>query len=177
MTQIHIETERLIIREFVMGDWKVVQQYASDPEVIKYMEWGPNTEKQTRDFVKMTIDAQNDPERTSYDFAVVEKETGKMIGACAIYVKSKVHRVGESGYVFDRSAWGKGYATETNKIILKFGFEKLNLHRIQATCDVLNLASANVLKKSGMSFEGNLRDNMHVRGRYRTSSMYSIIEP
>lgn len=177
MTPVHIETERLIIREFSMCDWQFVHSYAVLDDVVRYMEWGPNTEKETRDFVKMTVESQENSDRTAYDLAVVEKSTGKMVGATAIYIKSQIHKVGEMGYVFHPDAWGKGYATEVTKAILEFGFQTLDLHRIQATCDVLNEASAHVLRKSGMTFEGNMRDNMFVRGRYRTSSLYSILEP
>ena len=60
------------------------------------------------------------------------------------------------GYCLSRDSWGQGYATETAKGLLSFGFSQLRLHRIFATCDPANLASARVLEKSGMQLEGDV---------------------
>jgi [ribosomal protein S5]-alanine N-acetyltransferase len=50
-----LETERLLLREYKETDFEAVQLYASNPEVVRYMEWGPNTEKDTRQFLQMRI--------------------------------------------------------------------------------------------------------------------------
>jgi RimJ/RimL family protein N-acetyltransferase len=69
-----------------------------------------------------------------------------------------------------------GYATETAKALLKLGFDTLGLHRISATCDVLNKASFNVLEKIGMKREGHLKEDIYLRNRWRDSYIYAILE-
>jgi hypothetical protein len=66
-----IRTERLVLRDFEEADWKLVHDYASDPEVVRYMEWGPNAIENTRDFIKKAITHFQEHPRMSYDFAVV----------------------------------------------------------------------------------------------------------
>jgi hypothetical protein len=72
--------------------------------------------------------------------------------------------------------WGKGYATETANALVDFGFDKLNLHRVFATCDPANTASAHVLEKIGMKREGRMREHMWARGKWRDSLLYAILE-
>jgi ribosomal-protein-alanine N-acetyltransferase len=79
-------------------------------------------------------------------------------------------------YVVHPDLWGQGYATEIVGLLLRFGFEHLNLHRIMATCDPRNIASARVLEKIGMTYEGRQRHTMLIRDGWRDSSMYSLLD-
>jgi len=80
------------------------------------------------------------------------------------------------GYCYDRAAWGRGYATEAASEILDFGFDVLLLHRVWAGCDPENVASARVLEKLGMRLEGHLRESERIRGAYRDTLVYAVIE-
>jgi RimJ/RimL family protein N-acetyltransferase len=104
------------------------------------------------------------------------KDTGKLIGGCGINVSNPENREGWLGYCLNRNFWGKGYATETARGLIKFGFEKLDLHRLFATCDPENLASAHVLEKSGMKREAHLREHKWSKGKWRDSYLYAILE-
>ncbi|MEM3699816.1 MAG: GNAT family N-acetyltransferase [Candidatus Bathyarchaeia archaeon] len=130
-----IETERLRLRDFEEADWEAVHEYASDPEVVRYIDWGPNTLADTQNFIKRALARQKEQPRRGYDLAVVLKAQNRIIGGCGIHISNPENREGWIGYVLNRKFWGKGYATETAKALLKFSFEKLNLHRIFATCD------------------------------------------
>ena len=79
-----LQTERLILREFVKSDWKAVHEYASDPEVVRFLEWGPNTSDETVAFLDGTLACQKEKPRRIYEFAIVLKDTGKLIGACGL---------------------------------------------------------------------------------------------
>lgn len=98
-----------------------------------------------------------------------------MIGSVSIGIVSAEHRRGELGYVFHRSNWSWGYATEAATLLLGFGRAALGLHRIEATCDPGNRASAHVLEKIGMRCEGRLRDHLLVRGVWRDSLLYAAV--
>jgi RimJ/RimL family protein N-acetyltransferase len=171
-----IQTKRLILRDFVMADWKAIHDYDSDPEVVRYMDWGPNTEEETKSFLQRAITFQQEQPRRGYSLAIVLGSQNVIIGGCGIRVSSPENREGWIGYVLSRNFWGQGYATETAKALLKFGFETLDLHRIFATCDPANIASAHVLEKTGMKREGYLREHKWARGKWRDSLLYAILD-
>ena len=171
-----IQTKRLVLRDFNEDDWEAVHEYASDPEVVRYMEWGPNTEEETRNFIKRAISHQNEKPRRNFTLAIVLKSEGKLIGGCGIVVSDPENRQGYIGYCLNRNFWGRGYATEVAEALVKFGFERLNLHRIFATCDPKNLASARVLEKVGMKLEGHLREHKLAKGKWKDSLLYAILD-
>jgi len=147
-----LETERLILREFSENDFAAVHSYASCKENIIYMLWGPNTEEQTKDFIKREISKLHEIPRKEYNYAAVLKNTNKLIGGCGIMLHSDYY--GELGWILHRDYWKQGYGTEIGKALLKFGFEELNLHRIIASCDAENYGSYRVMEKIGMRREG-----------------------
>ncbi len=172
----YIETKRLNLRELRKEDEKTVHQYSSDPIVSRYMNWGPNTQEDTKSFIQMSIASQTAQPRTNYTFAVVLKSQNNLIGGCGIYISNFGNREGFIGYVFHRTCWGRGYATETASTLVEFGFNKLKLHRIFVTCDPENSASQRVLEKIGMQKEGCLRQNLWVGDKWRDSLVFAIIE-
>jgi len=169
-----INTDRLILREFKYDDLSAVHKYASNPEVVKYFEWGPNSEKETKEFINKASEAQYKDSRLKYELAVTIDE--KLIGGCNITITDKNNRQAFIGYCFNKDYWGQGYATETAEALLDFGFNKLKMHRIFATCDVDNVGSRKVLKKVGMKKEGYLREHKKIDGEWRDSYLYSILE-
>ena len=50
-----IRTERLLLRDLEETDWRTVHEYASGPEVSQYMDWGPNTEEDTKAFIQRAL--------------------------------------------------------------------------------------------------------------------------
>ncbi len=169
-----LRTERLILRDFEEADWESVHTYASDPEVVRYMEWGPDSEEDTSDFIQRVITHQRAEPRRHFELAVVLKEEDRLIGGCGISVEG--HLEGSIGYCYSRHFWGREYATEAGETILAFGFEQLGLHRIFATCDTESVASAKVLEKIGMRQEGHLREDSYEKGRWRDSFLYAMLE-
>jgi len=85
-------------------------------------------------------------------------------------------RIGEIFYKLLPEHWGKGYATEVSKKMIDIGFDRFDLHRIEAGCAVKNFKSIRVLEKSGMIREGIYRKILPIRGAWVDSYMYSIIE-
>jgi RimJ/RimL family protein N-acetyltransferase len=104
------------------------------------------------------------------------KSDGQLIGGCRLNIADAKSRQGRIAYLFNRNYWGRGYATEATAAIIAFGFEQLGMHRIFATCDVKNFASARVLEKVGMRREGLRREDELLRGEWRDSYLYAILE-
>ena len=171
-----IRTERLVLRELRVGDWKTVHKYASDPEVVRFMDWGSETIDDTKAFISRAIAARKDKTRTAYTLAIALQTSGELIGSCGFYVSNVQNREGWIGYCLNPIYWNQGYGTETAKALVNFGFQKLKLHRVFATCDPSNFASIHVLEKAGMKLEGHMREHKWSKGSWRDSLIYAILE-
>jgi [ribosomal protein S5]-alanine N-acetyltransferase len=171
-----IETERLVLREYVADDIDAVHAYASDPAVVEFMLWGPNTPDETAQFVERAIQCSTERPRTTFGLALTLRDGGTLLGGCGLHIREPAHSAAEIGYCLARPAWGRGYATEAAGALLEFGFVQLGLHRIYAMCDTRNVASSRVLAKCGMRREGHFVEDVRHRGAWRDSLYYAILE-
>jgi RimJ/RimL family protein N-acetyltransferase len=172
---VELVTDRLVLRDYRGDDLDAVQVYASDLEVCRFMEWGPNTPDDTRAFLETVVASAREQPRSAYELAITRE--GEVIGGVGLRVDSVAHQRGNVGWVVRRDAWGQGYATEAARALIGFGVTSLGLHRVEATCEPANLASVRVMAKLGMSREGHLRDHMLVRGRWRDSLLHAYLAP
>jgi len=171
-----LQTERLILRDFVADDLPAVHEYGSDPEVVRFMPWGPSTEQDSRDFIQKMLAQQREAPRLHLDMAVVVRASGQLIGGCGLRMPSPQAHAGVIGYCLNRRYWGQGYASEAARALLALGFGPVALHRIIAECDAENWASAHVLEKLGMRREGHFREDVLCRGEWRDSFLYAILD-
>ena len=157
-----LETERLVLRKFKRDDFAAVYSYASSPENVVYMMWGPNSKIETRDFIERAmIDAEENP-CTHYTFAAVSKNADRLIGSCSITVAAEGDEA-EIGWILHRDFWKQGFGTEMGKALVKFGFEELGLHRILAHCFTENYGSYRVMENIGMRREGTFLESRRFR--------------
>jgi ribosomal-protein-alanine N-acetyltransferase len=168
-------TSRLILREFVQNDWQAVFQYQSDPAYLRYNPYSYRNEQDVRSFVQMFIDWSMEVPRKKYQFAIVLKDEKRLIGNCGIRMQTPHAKVADLGYEIDRHYWGHGYAPEAALALLAFGFDQLRLHRIWAYCIAENIASARVLEKIGMAYEGRQRQSEHMKNRWWDTLHYAIL--
>jgi ribosomal-protein-alanine N-acetyltransferase len=171
----HLTTSRLTLREYVEDDWKAVLAYQSDPLYLRYYAWTGRTEIEVRDFLGRFIASQSEEPRWRYQLAIVENMEGKLIGSCGVRIIDAALKEGEMGYELDSNYWGRGFATEAAKAMLRFGFDVLGLHRISAHCVSENVGSARVLKKIGMTQEGTLREKEFFKDRWWDCQIFSIL--
>ena len=101
------------------------------------------------------------------------KEENKMIGTCGFTRIDTVNRAGEIGYVLNPAYHHLGIAAEAADAVMKFGFDTLSLHRIEAKFMQGNDASRAVMERLGMRFEGFERDSVFVKGEYVTVGKYA----
>lgn len=150
-----IETDRLILRPFTLDDSEGVFEYASDPEVTRFMDWPTHQVIDTsRDWIPFTLDQWDSGEE--YTWGITLKVSGaNVIGAIGC---SELNFKVSFGYVLNKQHWGKGIATEAAKALVDTLVAVEGVRRIWATCDSENAASARVLEKSGCVLEGTLRN-------------------
>lgn len=149
---------RLDLARFQHVDLEAVHAFASDPLVCRCTTWGPNSLAEIQTFLAEATTARTD----GYVLAV--NLDGRIIGSAAVWTTSASDGAGEMGYTLHPHHWGQGYATEVARLLLRMGFERLGFERVAATCDPENVASARVLEKTGLRFEGRLRENVVARG-------------
>jgi RimJ/RimL family protein N-acetyltransferase len=169
-----MKTKRLTLREFHDSDLPAVHAYAQDAETTKYLEWGPNTLKETTVFLNESLGFQKEQPRVTFDMAIIVDGDQKLIGACSVTILDKKKRISALGYVLHSKAWGQGYATEAANALAKFAFEELGMDKILATCDAMNLASERVMQKIGMRKESELAKDKFIKGMYRDTLVYSL---
>jgi [ribosomal protein S5]-alanine N-acetyltransferase len=170
-----MKTRHLLLREFRPSDWKAVHEYASDPQVVKYVVWGPNNPAQTRGFIRRCLRLARQKPRVQWDWAVIEKKTSRLVGGCSLTVISPKNREAMFGYCLRRDAWNRGYATQAAKAMVYFGFHALGLRRITSTCDVKNKASYKVMEKLGMRREAHFRKNVLLKDHWRDTYLYAVL--
>lgn len=146
-----LQTQRLCLKHLEAADLPALVDLWSDPEVTRFMG-GPRD----RDDLKTILEGElQDPFAERYNLWPVEElETGKIIGDCGLLDK-EVEGVPEIEvvYVFAKGAWGKGYATEIGKALVRYGFEEVGLSRLIALIEPENQASERVALKLGMKCE------------------------
>ena len=148
-------TPRLLLRKKVVEDAPFFFEMNSDPIVNKYTGDGPFKDmKAAEDIVKYVIDQY---EKNGYGrWLVADKITGEPLGWCGLKYHDDTKDT-DIGYRFPQRHWGKGYATESAKACIDYGFNVFKLKRIIGNAMQENTASINVFKKLGMTFvENNL---------------------
>ena len=170
-----LETERLLLRKLEYTDKQDIFEYASNPEVSKYMPWEAHGgEIDTLDFLNITYENYNNDRPASW--GIVLKSINKIIGTAGFASLDKINLRAEFGYAISQDYWNKGIATEASKEILKYGFNQMGLNRIEAMCNVENIASARVLEKAGLTLEGILREYILVKEKFVDHKLYSILK-
>ena len=106
---------------------------------------------------------------------MVLKAENRMIGTCGFASVDTNHNSAELGYVLNPDYRGRGLIPEAATRVLRFGFQVLGLHRIEARYMIENEASLTVMKKLGMRFEGVKRESMLIKGAYRDIGTCAIL--
>jgi len=170
-----LETERLLLRKVTLDDVEDMYEYGSNEDLTKYVIWETHKNlSDSKEFIEF-VRTQYENKKVS-PWGIELKENGKFIGTIDFVSWQPDHHAAEIGYVLSQDYWGKGIATEAANEVIAFGFNHMDLIRIQAKCFVENRGSARVMEKIGMSFEGIRRKGMFVRGKHRDLNIYSILK-
>ncbi len=169
-----IKTARLILRPFRITDAVAVQKLAGEFEIADTTANIPHPYyiDHARDWIK-THRESYESERLGV-FAITKVESEELIGAVGLMI-NRGHDSAELGYWVGKPFWNQGYCTEASRALLRWGFEELNLNRIQARHFVRNPSSGRVMEKLGMKKEGILRQFFKKWGRFEDTALYSIL--
>ena len=169
-----LSTERFILRRMSVDDCDDMYEYAKNKEVTEYLTWSPHENKgftfEYLTYLQTRYDAGE-----FFDWAIVSKDSGKMIGTCGFTRFDYKNDCAEIGYVINPEYHEQGIATEVLNRVIKFGFVNLALNRIECRFIEGNAASRRVMEKNGMKFEGILYDGMLIKGEYKNIGICAIL--
>ncbi len=172
-----LETPRFMLRRFEASDFDDVHKYAQDPEVTLYQSWGPNSEDDTREFLRRSHDSFDSANGDDVEFAIVDRDCAKVVGGCGIHARRKQFREFEIGWTLNPAYWRRGVGTECGRRLVDFAFANRNVHRLYALVDVENVASIALAEKLGFIREGRQVSDTLVRGKWRDTFVYAQLEP
>ena len=168
-----LSPERLILRRIAVSDADDMYLYSCREDVTRYLLWDPHPDPlYTEKYIRYLQEryAVGD----FYDFAVVLRETGRLIGTAGFTSFDLPNRSAEIGYVISPLYQGCGYATEAVRALVAFGFEQCDLSRISAVCMRENSASLRVMEKCGLKREGLLRSAVYAKGEMQDVHLAAI---
>ena len=169
-----LHTERLTLRPFADADAGALFELHSNAYVLRYWDSPPWTEPTRAErFVSMCRQMADDG--TGARLAMDRASDGAFIGWCSLTRWNPDYRSASLGYCLGDAAWGHGYATEAARAVLQWGFDTLDLNRVQAETDTRNVASARVLEKVGFVREGTLREDCVVNGEVSDSWVFGLL--
>jgi RimJ/RimL family protein N-acetyltransferase len=172
-----LETERLVLRPFEPGDLDALHAMQSDAEVARWLYDEPRTLEETRTLLGLKIAGHEVTEEGNWlSAAVIERESGDLVGDVSLRWFSVVHKTGEIGFMFRPAYQGRGYATEAARGLIAFGFEGMGFHRVIGRAEARNTASVRVLEKLGMRREALLVENEWVKGEWQSEVVYAVLE-
>ena len=172
-----IRTERLLVRPMHAGDAEDLWLRRNDPDVAKYQDWETPYQRSRVDEMVAAIGAMQGPANDEWWMAIVcDPDTGETFGDLALQL-SWQGRTAEIGYTFWPQHWGKGFAVEAVEALIRYLFEELNVTRVFGMLHPDNPASAMVLERSGLLFEGHLRSSFWVGDENSDDWIYGMTRP
>jgi ribosomal-protein-alanine N-acetyltransferase len=171
-----IDTDRLLLRKFEYADDNSMLKYWISDSLIQslYAEPVYSTKKEVKELLDKYISSYEKCDY--YRWAIILKETGDCIGQIAYFLVDNNNHFGEIEYCIGGLFQRRGFATEATKSVIKFGFENINLHKVQISHKSINIPSRKVIEKCGFVYEGTLRDYFHENGKYIDRLYYSILK-
>lgn len=168
-------TDRLILRRFAADDAQdMFNNWANDAEVCKFLDWLPHGTIETTKNV-LSVWVGNYKNENCYNWAI--EYNGHAIGSISVVNLNERHLWCEIGYCMGKEYWGKGLMTEALQAVIEYLFTKVGFNRIMAKHDIKNIGSGRVMQKSGMTFEGTMRQaKVRKDGTFGDLNIYSILK-
>jgi len=169
-----LETSRLQLRQIVNEDASEMFALRSNPEIMQYIP--REMPKTIDDAVKHIEYMQGLLENGEcINWAICLKDDQKLIGNIGYFRMQPENHRAEIGYMLNPDFHGHGIMQEALTEIIRYGFENMKLHSIEAVTDPGNFASWKLLEKNGFIREGHFKEDCYWQGKYLDSYVYSLL--
>lgn len=169
-----IPTPRLELRWLEARDVPALYDIFGDPETVRYWSRPPLENLGAAEALLAEIH-EHYANGTLYQWGVAGRADDRIIGTCTLFAIQFEHRRAELGFAVGRSQWGQGYASEATAAIVRFAFDTLGLHRLEADVDPRNTASIRCLERLGFQREGYARERYHLGGEVQDAVLYGLL--
>ena len=167
---------RVLLRRFHLADLDEFVAYRSSAEVARFQTWdAPYPREEGERFIQEIMQQHPDTAGEWFQFAVALRPAGQLVGDCAARPHADDPRQCEIGFTIAPAYQGHGYATEATRLLVGYLFGRRAKHRITASCDARNTASAAVLERLGMRREGHLRESTWAKGEWTDDLLYGLL--
>ena len=167
-----LETERLILRKLSPDDFKFIFENYSEDEIKNFL--GHNSDEEYQKEKTKYEGGYTSYNRSFQYFQIIDKVTDSIIGHCGFHNWYFDHRRAELGYEITNDNFKrKGIMSEALKVIIDYGFNKMNLHRIEALVGSENIPSIKLMEKFNFYKEGFLRQHYFIEDNFENSIVFS----
>ncbi len=171
-----LETDKLILREMTLDDVGFYFRHFNNDKIVEGSCFpGPKTLEAAKEELEIYCITPF-KENRGIRWGILRKGTSKLIGTCGYYDWNKTARRAEIGYDLDPVHWGQGVMAEALSAALRYGFEKMELNRIQAIIDSKNARSMRLVRKLGFTKEGVLRQRSYFNRQFRDDVCFSLLK-
>jgi len=171
-----LKGERVLLRPVKRSDISYFLKWFNDPEILQYVGlYLPMTEMSEEKFIE-ELGATRARSDVILVIEVVEGDSTKPIGSCGLHgISPKDHNAVFGIAIGEKDYWSKGYGTEAARLLIDYGFQQLNLHRISSGALAFNERSINLHKKLGFREEGRARESDFKNGKYHDHVQFGIL--
>jgi RimJ/RimL family protein N-acetyltransferase len=169
-----LDSARLVLRPLDDRDVPALFAIFGDPDVMRFWSSPPLEDMDAAHALLADI-RRHFAARTLFQWGVELRATGTIIGTCTIFHIDEDHRRGEIGCAIARAHWGHGYGSDALTTLIRFAFEQLDLHRLEADPDPHNTASIRLVERQGFRREGYLRERYFLNGEPQDAVYYGLL--
>lgn len=171
-----LQARRLRLRGLEPGDASSILEIFGDDAVMEF--WSSPPLRDLGAAAGLIAEIQELFEsRRLFQWGICSQDNDEVLGTCTLYHLEHAHRRAEIGFALGRKSWGQGLATEAVETLIRFTFETLGLHRLEADADPANERSLRLLEKQGFRREGYLRERWHHLGKLQDAVFLGLLKP
>ena len=168
-----LTTARLQLRRMEPRDTEALYAIYADEETMRY--YGEPYQSREELDLALTLRQEDYAARRAIRWGIALKDSDILIGSCGFHHFDEGHFRAETGYILNRAYWGQGIMAEALTAIISYGFDEMELHRIEAIIDIANERSKGVLLKLGFQYEGNLRQRYRIGDRFEDEHYFGLL--
>ena len=170
-----LETDRLILREIVASDAPDLFGIHGDADAMRWFGSDPLTDMQQAEKLIEIFASWRQMPNPGTRWAIQRKSDNRFLGSCGLFKWNRAWKSCVIGYELGSFAWGKGFMIEALSAILDWGFENMELNRVEAQVHSENIASINLMRRLGFAQEGHLREAGFWLGQHHDLQQFALL--
>lgn len=170
------KTTHLVMREVVLDDAPALYALRRHPDVTRYLDRENDKDLEAVQTLIASI-RESFHQGNGITWGLALPADATLIGTMGIWRMDKGNHRGEVGYMLLPQFWGQGWMSEAMEVTIRFAFERIGLHSLEANTSVGNVGSHALLRKFGFVQEAHFKENWYFRGKFYDSVIFSLLNP